>query len=121
MANSALKTKLAAIRKSVDERVFKVLVPVELERRNDEISAGTGRRGFEAAVVVDAKIAGYARRYIESERTTDDAQYRVTLYEVAAGTGDRITWNDEAHEVLTVRGLVKDADGSRYRTEVLIN
>ena len=81
----------------------------------------TGEREFEAAVTVEAKIQGYYRRSVDSERSLEDAKHKVQLFDIAVREGDRLRWDDTDHTVLLVTGLMKDADGSRYDTMAVTN
>ena len=121
MANSTLFADLVAIDKEVDRDVFEELVEIQLERRSDTRSEVTGEREFEAAVTVEAKVEGYYQRSVDSERSLEDAKHKVRLYEIAVREGDRLNWDDTDHTVLLVKGLLKDADGSRYDTMAVTN
>ena len=92
-----------------------------MHRRGAARSPTTGSPLYDAPVTVDAKIESYTEHAIASDRTIQDAKYRVTLYETAVGTGDRLTWDGGDHEVLKVRGLLQNVGGSRYGSRAVVN
>ena len=120
MANADWLVDVTAAVREVDNDLD-LLVDVELIRRAATRSEVTGNREYEAPVTVSVRIEGYSRRVIDSERTLETAQHRVTLYEVPVSTGDRLRWDGENHTVLHVDGLFKDASGGRYLSRALVN
>ena len=72
-------------------------------------------------VTVRALIESADLQEIGSEGTLATAKHVLTLYGDQAATGETISWDGEDHEVLEVRGIVKDADGSRYESQVVTN
>ena len=98
-----------------------LLVAVQVKRRTAERDEATGRRAFADAVSADAKIAGMSHWKRSSSESLRDARYTVDLFGVSVEPGDRIAWDGEDHTVLTVDGLVRDADGSRYQTRAVVD
>lgn len=123
MANSALKTKIAAIKKKVDRDVFKVLIDAQLYRRTGARSDTGGQRAFAAPVDIEIKVQGVNRWTIGSSMTLADAKHKVTVYDVQVDRGDKLQWGDDgvAHVVLMVMGLLRNPANERYHAKVVTN
>ena len=120
MANADWLQDVAEASREIND-ALDLLIEVQLHRQSAVRTQTTGRREFLAAVAVEAKVAGYNRRLVDSENTIETAKHQVTLYGTVADTGDRLTWNGEDHTILHVDGLMKNTDGDRYLTKVLTN
>ena len=108
MANAPWLSGAVAAAKTAAEQLG-LLIDVTITRHGGE------------SVVAKALIEAVDVREIGLRSTVDDARHVLTLYGDKAETGDFITWGGEHHEVLEVRGIAKDANGSGYQTQVVAN
>ena len=120
MANASWLESAVAAAKTAAEGLG-LLVEVTITRHGTEVSPVTGNPLPGATVTVQALIESADLREIGSRNTLETGKHVLTLYGDQAETGETITWDGEDHRVLEVRGIVKDADGSRYQIQVVTN
>jgi len=120
MANAAWLVGAVGAAKAAAEGLG-LLVDVTITRHGTERSQVTGRLLPGETVTVQALIESADLREIGDKGSLDTAKHVLTLFDTQTETGETITWDGEDHQVLEVRGVVKDADGARYQVQAVTN